>query len=424
MIRKTALLLLLCGLALAPVPGTTVAQQRQGHVEFKVVWEKEFDKEIKDVVFGETDDGSLYPKVIVFDYEVRYYDTDGSELWTLPYVRGFPPAVSRTGRYVGMVRSLSEAEEERGSREAVWGLYDDMGREITTVSYVWAYEASSRHFFISEEDGAFLEADAGSQKLVFRSSDGDVAREVDLFEADRWGGPNSLICAFSEDGEYLAALREELPPGSRGEVDRSTHLVLLHREGAELWRRALGGWMAISVSLSSRARFVAANSWVPSGPMRAPVRMEVKLFNVEGELVGTYAARSQEFSRDENYMALAGENDVSLLTTLTGELLWTVKLPYETGPRGREWRLVTDVDLTSDASIVVIVSTACEWTDNDFRRFRPIVVLFGRDGTVLARQELVGTSGEGGPKVTIGSNGEQVCVTGDTWIIGLDLDGG
>ncbi len=49
-------------------------------VNFKLVKEWKFDKEIKDVAFGETEDGSLYSKIIVFEDEIRFYDEKGNQV--------------------------------------------------------------------------------------------------------------------------------------------------------------------------------------------------------------------------------------------------------------------------------------------------------------------------------------------------------
>ncbi len=384
MVRKTVVLLLACGLALAPVAGRPGAQEQ---AQLKVVWEREFDKEIKDVVFGETDDGSLYPKVIVFDDEVRYYDAQGNELWALSYVSAFPPDVSRTGSFVGAMTSYSEPETKKEWADVVWELHNDVGHRLAVIEYGLGYCLEGyRMFLLSDADGAFVEGHPSEQKLVFRDPDGTPKREIDLFEDDEWRTIKELECAFSHDSRYVAVVGSNAQPKMPDLIPWDLYLLLFDGAGQELWRKQLKGSLSPSVSVSPHGTFVVGGS--SDGKLH-----ELVLYTAGGDLVGKYGGLFHEFSRDEALLVVADWDSVSLVETAGGQVIWTKRFDYQTelsSEEGHEGERIKNLSISDDAFLIAVSSATYQWIAGQQQVTAASVVLLDRTGEEVGAASATG----------------------------------
>ena len=350
----------------------------EDEVDLKMQWEKEFDKKIEEVAFGETEDGKLYPKIVVFEDELRFYDETFELIKSWPRPRGTQVAVSEGGHYFGLNRVISKPATEKGPSEVEWTLYNDKYEELAAVEYSVGYDGEGGQvFFISNSDGAFVEAEPGDQKVVFYDSKGNMKKRIDLFENDEWDMAKGMECAFSQNDYYFALVgcNDYWEPQDQWQKD--IYLIFFNSLGEELWRRLVekNGWV-VSLSLSAKGNFILANGR--------------SLFDRHGELVGTYTAtwRHHKFSKDEKYLVLAGENTVCLVGTANGNILWSKEFPYQIDTRARDWRWITHLDMSENGNLIAIITTLYKRRPGGYKVVYPTLILLDNKGEKIFEREM------------------------------------
>lgn len=206
MLRKTTVLISLVLL----LPTLFLGMERpQEKMEFKLIQEKEFDKEIKDVAWGETEDGRLYPKIIVFEDEVRFYDEEGSLLATQSKGKYTRIRLSARGNYVGIPTLIKyPTKEQTGLLK--FTVYTERGDKVWEKEEKIEWEGS-RTFYVSSKEASLVKADPCDGSLFFFDKSSREINRVDLFKDDEWDYEKSLFCVFSGNGNYFAVNAQERP---------------------------------------------------------------------------------------------------------------------------------------------------------------------------------------------------------------------
>lgn len=292
-------------------------------IKFHQIWEKEFPKEIKDVAWGETGDGRLYPKIIVFEDEVRFYDGDFSLIATYPYPKYSSIMFAKNGNYLGIQTIERGCTKEKPGQTRIT-VFTDRGEKIWERKGKIEFDIPLPTLYISSKDGSAAEAHRGDPAITFRDSVGRMIRHIDLFKNDEWDITRGAICSFSENGEYFVAIVDEkvpIPLGIEGIQPRSgnPYVMLFTKEGKELWRYPLGEQgLGLHVSISPTGQFVVAAS-----------RPGVYLLTKKGNLKSTYSLgvtsgiwAPYSFSPDEEHVILSDLHKVLFVRTFTGEVLW------------------------------------------------------------------------------------------------------
>jgi hypothetical protein len=346
MVRKTAVLFCACGLALVPVAGTSGAQEPQGQVELKLVWEREFDKEIRGVVFGETADGSLYPKVVVFDDEVRFCDERGDAVADRSIESYWAAAPSQEGTYIG-IQELLHHPTERGAGVMRFSVYTGSGEQVWSKDEEKAYDYPAPTWYVSNRDGSAIRADSPAGSVQFVDSTGATTREADLFHDDEWDLERALHCALSTDGRFCLMGFQKQPAVTPGVVSGSDpgatghpYLALFTHEGIELWRHELPVFLSYGVAgtpLSATGSYGVGSGYTIHH-QEGLVDACTWLMDMDGQTVAEASALTYcaSFSSNERYVALhcyelgAGPA-ILVMESRTGKALWKRDLPVHAG---------------------------------------------------------------------------------------------
>jgi len=287
-------------------------------IDYKLVWEKEFKKEIQDVRFGETEDGKLYPKIVVFEDEVRFYDDEGNLTVKVPY-KGGDIIFSRRANYIGIQIEKSPPAPEKGPTEIKFSVYSEKGEKLLEIEKQEAFDVPAPDFYISSSKGNVIELYKGLPRIAFRDSSGKVLKQFRLFEEDAYDITRGARGDFSEDGEDFVVIADEYESVLPRSRSRNTYMMLFTKEGKELWRYQLEEQnLDFHVSISPTGQFVVGAS-----------KSGVYLLNKEGNLISKYRLgvnsgirNPYTFSSNEEYAVLSDLHEVVFIRTSMGEVLW------------------------------------------------------------------------------------------------------
>ena len=334
-------------------------------VKFELIEEKQYDKEIWDVKFGETKDGRLYPKFVVFEGEIRVYDEEGNLISKVPYPYERGDIIySKKGNFIGL--RIPKFPEGKAPYNIKFIVYSERGENLLVINEKIEFDVSMPNFYISSKDGSVIELYMGLPKLAFRDVNGKLQKKVRLFKDDRYDITRGATCNFSEDGNYFVTLSHENVPipfrEDRPARDGNPYVILFNREGEEMWRYPLEEQgFGPHVSISPGGCFVVANNTSLHETKRI-VASGTYLLSKEGALIRKYNNLVTPggvwdphiaFSRDEEFAALANLRKVIFVQTSTGEVLWEHEIELD--------EIIRDISISGNNVTVMIEVKSVEY---------------------------------------------------------------
>ena len=367
-------------------------ETRLQKMEFHVVWEEAFDKKIKDVAWGETEDGRLYPKIIVFEDEVRFHDPNSVLLKTIPLSskRVGDIIFSKKGDYVG-IPVMTEVPTKSEKGKIVLTIYTRRGEKHCRFDKDVEFDGSSPGFSISDRDGSFVESYGAAQRLTFRDGKAKVRREVDLFEGDEWTYKRDMKSSSSGDGRLFAVLATKKFVQGTQYVDQTDdpniYVILFDENGKELWRKPINEHAPTCLSISSQGKYLLAGGENRAGGSGITSQSQY-LLDRNGSLIMTYHIGGRcRFSQNEEYLTIAGQNTIGLIQTSTGELLWSKQFSYSTDSRRSQWRRIVHLDISGNGALVGVSSTTYRRRKGGRDAIPSDLVFINNEGQLVAEKE-------------------------------------
>jgi len=366
----------------------------QASAEFKIVEEWKFEKEIKDVRFGETEDGRMYPKIVVFEDEIRLYDKDFKKTMELNFVRGTMVYFSPKNYYFGAITDIQKPNIEKGNSRVIFTLYDEYGQKKAGTDYEVGYDGEGSRISFISDSGNFVQADASSHNLWFYDINGKLKQKVDLFRDDEWSYERGIFGSFLEDGNRLAvfACKEFIQSVKFKErfEEPNLYVIVFDNDEKELWRRPIEEHAPTSLLVSSEGKYIAVAAENRGGILGVISQFQY-LFDRSGNLTGKYSAgRICKFSEDEKYLLIAGKNTVELIQTSTGKVSWAKKFSWSTDSREKEWKWIENVEISGDGSFVILISNSYRRRTGGYDVVESELILLNKDGEIVGRKRLEG----------------------------------
>ncbi len=257
-------------------------------VKLKLVKEWKFDKPIKDVMWGETEKGEVYPKIVIIsDARAEVYEKKGNKKFVLDMGLAGRVRISKKGKYIGGRKVIAFPEQEERNTEVSYILYDANGKKYCEVPCLLSYE-EDRIMSISES-GNFVLIDCQSNRIEFYNKQGDLLRKVDLFSDDQWQDVSNLKYDWAQNGKYFVvfAAKDYLVHYWEMEALRSSnsYVILFDGNGNELWRSPFPKKfpMIISVAISDKGNYILALGSSPLG--EKPSKVKAILYGKSGEKI-------------------------------------------------------------------------------------------------------------------------------------------
>lgn len=290
-------------------------------VDFKLVKEWKFDKEIKDAAFGETEDGSLYPKIIVFEDEIRFYDEKGEIIKKLDLHPKYSKVIfSRKINYIGISTIKRFATIlKSGLRNFV--VYTDKGDKFWEMNEKIMYDVPLLYIYLSDKDGFAVGVLSCAGIVVFFDSTGKELKRIDLFKNDEFDYEKGSIGAFSGNGKSFVLNIQESPGIAIGALSQedsgrsgNPHLFLFNYKGKEIWKVNLPGFYSNNVFISPSGEYIigVVSCFHIKKGMVSPYTL---LLNKKGEIIKKYTfyTRCAAFSPNEEYAVVGYWEPVSTI---------------------------------------------------------------------------------------------------------------
>jgi len=372
---------------------------------FHLLWEKEFPKEIKDVAWGETEDGRLYPKIIVFEDEVRFYNTETEVIASVIMPSMMNARTSKKGNYILVGELIKKPSKSELGKEKV-KVYNDKGKLVSGMEANIGWEISP-YYYVSD-DGSTVEVENGHAVISFRNAIGKEMKKLDLFEDEEWcRGP--LKGDFSDDGDFFAVLTNE----GLFTVPSKKHpwLLLFSVGGKELWRKPLYEKRGRDLWVSPRGDFIIVALTDNSIKSNAFL-----LFSGSGDKIGQYLVEDGNtiwrpkcnFSPNELYISVGTGNSLYLIGAQTGEVVWYRQIPYVTGSHQKKYSCLENIFVTNEGQMI---ASFIEWQRH--KAIKREILIIGKDGKV--KQKIQSTPGKGEAAGAISKDGTEItCVSSTT----------
>jgi hypothetical protein len=414
MFRKAGILLIGTSLLFVLVGAGRLSKKE---VKLEIVWEKEFDKKIEEVAFGETEDGKLYPKIVVFDDEVRFYNKEGEKLKAVTS-SWLSVVISPQSRYVGIEKVT---KRQKGDERLIeWTIFSEKGKEVCKGEYIAKEEFEGFRLYAISDNGYFVMGNSADHVLVFFDRKGGELKEINIFKDDQWDPYRALPRAFSQAGDYFVILgTEEFIMNVRETVDSdaqeatpNVYIILFDENANELWRKPFTANWTRHVSWSPDRNYILANGHSSAG--KQPIKYTQALFDISGNLLNSYQIRmhnsSYGFSGNGEYLVLGGENEIQLIQSRTGNIIWKQKFSWPTETRRQEWKWIKKVSVSDEGAVIVLNSSYERYSNPDgssgYEEAETEVMLFNRSGELLSKKNI-----EEAQFLKINSKGTEVSIT-------------
>lgn len=382
MYRKSGVVLIAVGLLFILVGAGRRAKQE---VDFNLVWEKEFDKKIEEVAFGESEDGKLYPKIVVFEDEVRFYDKESKLIISIPCEKSSEVVLSKKANYLG-IRTIEEYATKEVAGILSFTVYTDEGKEVWNISEKTTFDASLPSFYISSKNGMVVEVYKGRPALAFRNTKGRISKQFYVFKDDEYDITRGVRGSFSGDGEYFVCISNEqvpVPFGYESITPRSGNpcVNLFDKNGSEIWRYPVKQYMGDYVFISSKGNYLIATG--TTGHLKKGlVTGGAYLLNWAGKLLRSYELGTPSdiwdpyvaISPTEQYAVLANLHKVLFLKTSTGKILWEHNLKNN--------KIIRGICVSKNNIVALMLNVESE-------DHLSAIVFFDKDGAVIGEKHFL-----------------------------------
>lgn len=303
-------------------------------VEYEVVLEKEFDREIKNVIFA-SEDGKMYPKVIVFKDEVcfltlssevkttipREYECKGTKLTAGVYL-------SNNGEYVLLTRFFYGDEELEVIKGGDFKLYDSNGRLLWIKNEPIKKGEESYYIRISNR-GVTAIVRSNYVKIDLYDLNGNC-ETIAPFGPDLDWSHRKVETMWSEDGSKFAVLADKYPLRRYKELPRYSNefwLILYAENGKEIWRNPIEEYIGDFIHISPSGSYLLVLGHTMAGIGKGLKSKKIYLFIEEGRCIAEFPNIGQyhmkvAFNQNEKVFALYDRERLYLIESKTGEIVW------------------------------------------------------------------------------------------------------
>ncbi|MGB2697780.1 MAG: hypothetical protein WBD28_07975 [Candidatus Zixiibacteriota bacterium] len=365
LVKRVFVVFCLLSLFFIDAHSTTPAKVLKKDVTFQKVQEEKYDNATVPVAFGSVVSNGreqIYPKVILLpDKEVRFLDENGEVLTRKPLVhreyiesetfrgRGF--ILSKKGNFVGIhdyIGKVGDPSDYLINEE--YTICNDKGEEIYKIKIPQEGKSMEDQFVISDKDGSAVGTRIQYGAIDFYHPDGSV-KTVPLFGELGWGLREGYV-NFSGDGEYLALLMEEIPESKRKlhPVKGDLWIMLFDINGNVQWRRKvdehqLNVQHPEKIAISEHGEYLAFKAYTierestgkigkilpRKGDSRLLTSVTLSIYDKEGKELSLkdtslYIFNYFRFSPKADYLAMAGDNIIRLMSTKDGSIMFEKEL--------------------------------------------------------------------------------------------------
>ena len=330
--------LLLVVLMLIPI--ATQLINSEGHAQ-KITWEvsqeKTFDKKVQDVTFGvfEKDwEEHIYPKIVVFEDEIRFYNERGKVIKSIRKGSGHRFSSNRSYIYTNTLTYKNTSKE---NFEAYFELevFDQNGCKIWERKKPLWYDVSPPGFFLLN-NGAAVEIWGQLGKFNFLDENGRLIKGSGYFSEGQGIGHGYF--ASSGNGELIVAtaMKSVAPLSVDAPIKKweNAWLILYTKDGEELWRRTLDKFLSGCMFINEDGRYIVFFGCNVYWKRESTPYAVFYLFNGDGNLIGKYSLEkgtsrglSVAFSPDNSFVVVSQGSTVGLIELSNGKLLWEKRLP-------------------------------------------------------------------------------------------------
>lgn len=357
------------------------------------VWEREFDFPVVDFAVGEKISGGSYLKVVLTesDYEdigSVYFFNEGIQLMEKLEIPCVGEArLSKNGNYVGLVvPSGVDSDEVPMCR---FTMYDSQGNQLWSMDSTWC----PSEFYILGHGDRIAYVDDWGGVIEFFDSSGRRLRVFQPFSCERSLPHLGIFGDVSLDGRFLA-----LNVGCSCAGGTAT-LILVDKDGNELWRRQLTDSTEFDVAISGQGNIIVA--------LAETYTRSAYVLNSSGTILHTYPVTGWvpfKLSDDGKILTIAmSRHVVSACSVQTGQQMWQY-----TNPDTAE--MFTSVDVcTGDTLRVLGGVTTVDWKvppgSHPIADLSRLGYLFDSDAGTVWCQEFSGAGywSLGGPLVRFAS---------------------
>jgi hypothetical protein len=329
--------------------------------------------------------GDLYPSIIITGKQILFRSPDGQvrKAIGVPQTASIVPTVS--GKFVGLLRLDGSLDAPTSVAAQELRVYDHDGVERYRIREPVRYDDPFGQFYLSDLEGRCVVADPGRGVVRFYDGKGQLLRENDLFADDSYDLERSLVAAFSSDGRRLAlATMKHAPappvdgrPGVRGEP----FLFMFAPDGEEEFRLPLPGDVVQGVAIAPDGGTMAVATYgLDPSESRTRLIDATKGRTVDGmpKTIGDVDLlfRHAAYSADGNYLLLAENRRMVLLSTTNAEEVWSWAL--EPGEA-----MIVAIGLSPSASTAAALLARSQFEAGEFLLSGAQLALLGADGNLL-----------------------------------------
>lgn len=319
-------------------PGRPHSQVKKGGV-YHLVWEKKYEKEIKNAIFNSGEE-KAYPKTVVFPDEILFLDPVGTVLKREALIfkrdivgknkkegkviESIPLEVqvfrSKSGRYLGLFRVLRQTESHE-IIESQFRVIDLNGKEVWKKKnpLLTGFEGSME-ILISDRDGSISRIQRDGLYYIF----GDKIRKItEKLFISRW--------VYSDEGDYIAAMfkNTSIDPSTRNSTQSRLWILLCDILETELWRRELKDTqIGDKIDISPQGQYIVVTGRKTDQSRRSIVGTSTSLFDKDGKeipLSEPMYFHLSSFSGDSRFVALSEvvkKRNVKIYETATGRKIF------------------------------------------------------------------------------------------------------
>gem|GEM_PF-2417719 len=264
--------------------------------------------------------------------------------------------VSRAGGYFAI---LGMQSQEQDNKILLITVYNARGERLYQLSWQRHFDTPYPLLSVSDRDGSLVVGHADMGRLMFYDKAGTLVKKHDLFPGAEYGLERVMAMDRSLDGDLVvgAGKRGASPLGLSARQPSAEPAVIFYTStGTERLRKELSETNAAALAVSDDGEFVSVAAYTAG--VRGNVKKRTVLLRNTGQEITTLdlLPKQMQFSADSRFLLLAEKQQVALIATASGKMLWTRQIGSDEG-------MIAAVTLASDAMVAALLLAR-----NEFRR--------------------------------------------------------
>ena len=305
--------------------------------------------------------------------EIEFLQPSGKVISHYSYMPHSKIIYSKKQNFVTFLENNSLPNQPAEQKKVSYLVCNYKGEEQYTIPLTLHYDDPIPAIIVADDGFSILYEGIAGSVTVFNSQ-GDIVREIDLFEDDTSALEKPIDAAVSTNAERFVITAQKRPmtfdEKNSEYISGDPWIFCFSIDGTELWRHPLELISASRVAISPTGKFFAASFYKPSNQSAAIFRTTIFKKNGNRVMDIPYSFRKLKFSKDENNIFMINREQLISVNLIQKDYK-KIKITNH-----KEGIIITDLLVNEITSSPTVLTAKSIFQNNRFEFVEPALIQF------------------------------------------------